>query len=108
MLPRQPLHHLAAAEIFFALGGEVQPDGMVRFWVHDHGPGIPEEARSRLFAEFTRLDEVRAEGHGLGLSIVRRIIERLGGRVGVESPIVDGVARGSRFWFTLPPADPRS
>lgn len=44
--------------------------------------------------------QVRAEGHGLGLSIVRRIIERLDGHVGVESR-----SEGSRFYFTLPAAD---
>ncbi|MBL9102248.1 MAG: AAA family ATPase [Myxococcales bacterium] len=81
------------------LGADARADGMLRFWVRDNGPGIPREAQDRLFAEFTRLDEVRAEGHGLGLSIVRRIIERLGGRVGVES--VPG--EGSLFYFTLLP-----
>ena len=82
------------------LGSDELPGGQLRFWVRDHGPGIPAEAQSRLFAEFTRLDAVRTEGHGLGLSIVRRIIERLGGRVGVESE----PGAGSRFWFSLPAA----
>ncbi|HEY0135470.1 MAG TPA: AAA family ATPase [Nannocystis sp.] len=82
------------------LGADVLDDGRVRFWVQDNGAGISEADRSRLFAEFTRLDEVRAEGHGLGLSIVRRIIERLDGQVGVESR-----SEGSRFFFTLPAAD---
>jgi predicted ATPase/signal transduction histidine kinase/tRNA A-37 threonylcarbamoyl transferase component Bud32 len=81
-----------------SLGAGPEPDGQVRFWVRDHGPGVPVESQGRLFAEFTRLDEVRAEGHGLGLSIVRRIIERLGGRVGVEST----PGEGSLFFFTLP------
>jgi two-component system sensor histidine kinase/response regulator len=84
------------------LGAEVQADGMIRFWVRDNGPGIPEDAQTKLFVEFSRLDAVRAEGHGLGLSIVRRIIERLGGRVGVESQS----GEGSLFYFTLPPARP--
>jgi two-component system sensor histidine kinase/response regulator len=85
-----------------SLGWDAQPDGLLRFWVRDHGPGIPADAQARLFAEFTRLDAVRTEGHGLGLSIVRRIIERLGGRVGVDSE----VGAGSLFWFSLPAADP--
>jgi len=82
------------------LGAEAQPDGVARFWVRDNGPGIPPEAQSRLFTPFTRLDQVRAKGHGLGLSIVRRIVEKLGGQVGVESQ----VGQGSVFSFTLPSA----
>jgi signal transduction histidine kinase len=82
------------------LGAKAQPDGMTRFWVRDNGPGIPPEAQARLFTPFTRLDQVRARGHGLGLSIVRRIVEKLGGQVGVESQ----VGQGSVFSFTLPGA----
>jgi PAS domain S-box-containing protein len=80
------------------LGATVQADGRVRFWARDNGPGIPPEQRHRLFAEFARLDHLRVEGHGLGLSIVRRIVTRLGGEVGVES----AVGQGSVFSFTLP------
>ncbi len=79
---------------------EASEQGMVRFWVRDNGPGIPQAAQERLFTLFTRLDEVRAEGHGLGLSIVRRIVDKLGGEVGVESE----PGAGSTFWFTLPTA----
>jgi signal transduction histidine kinase len=71
---------------------------MTYFWIKDNGPGLTSEAQSKVFTEFTRLDEVRADGHGLGLSIVRRIVERLGGKVGVESKL----GQGSRFYFTLP------
>ena len=39
---------------------------MVRFWVRDNGPGIPSDDQSRLFTPFVRLDQVRAEGYGLG------------------------------------------
>ncbi len=74
-----------------------QPD-QVRFWVRDNGPGLTPEEQGRLFTMFTRLDKVRAKGHGLGLSIVRRIVEKLGGGVGVESTL----GEGSTFWFTLP------
>jgi two-component system sensor histidine kinase/response regulator len=80
------------------LGVTEQADGMVRFWVRDNGPGLTPEEQARLFTPFTQLAQVRARGHGLGLSIVRRIVERLGGQVGVESEI----GRGSAFTFTLP------
>ena len=82
------------------LGGEVQPDGMARFWVRDNGFGLTQEQQTRLFTPFTQLNQVRARGHGLGLSIVRRIVEKLGGQVGVESSGVPG--EGSLFYFTLP------
>jgi two-component system sensor histidine kinase/response regulator len=84
------------------LGATLQPDGMARFWVRDNGNGLSPEALARLFIPFTRLDQVRAKGHGLGLSIVRRIVEKLGGQVGVESEGIPG--RGSVFYFTLPAA----
>jgi signal transduction histidine kinase len=74
----------------------------VRFWIRDNGVGLTAEERSRLFAPFTQLDKIRAEGHGLGLSIVRRIIEKLGGQVGVESEGIPG--QGSLFFFSLPEA----
>jgi signal transduction histidine kinase len=76
------------------------PTSSIRFWLHDNGPGLTPEEQARLFTPFTRLNHVRATGHGLGLSIVRRIAERLGGEVGVESV----VGRGSTFFFTLPAA----
>lgn len=80
------------------LGATVEEEGMVRFWVRDNGPGLSPEEQARLFAEFTRLGKVRAQGHGLGLSIVRRIMEKSGGQAGVESE----VGQGSLFYFTLP------
>ena len=82
------------------LGAAVEDDGAVSFWVCDNGPGISPEDQARLFTPFTQLDQVRATGHGLGLSIVRRIVEKLGGRVRVEST----VGQGSKFTFTLPGA----
>jgi two-component system sensor histidine kinase/response regulator len=82
------------------LGATEQTDGAVRFWASDNGPGLTPEERARLFPPFTRLDQDRVEGHGLGLSIVRRIVKRLGGQVGVESE----VGQGSVFSFTLPGA----
>ena len=79
---------------------EAEQKPYVRFWVRDNGSGLASEEQIRLFVEFTRLEKVRIEGHGLGLSIVRRIVEKLGGEVGVESQ----VGEGSLFYFTLPAA----
>jgi PAS domain S-box-containing protein len=67
------------------------------FWVQDNGMGLSPEQQQQLFTPFVRLDQVRTEGHGLGLSIVHRIVEKLGGHVGVRSAI----GQGSRFYFTL-------
>jgi signal transduction histidine kinase len=82
------------------LGATVQPDGRVRFWVRDNGEGIAPEEQEHLFVPFRRLQkgQERRKGHGLGLSITRRIVEKLGGEVGVESE----VGQGSLFYFTLP------
>ncbi len=87
------------------LGSVMQADGTIRFWVRDNGPGLSPEEQARLFTPFERLHRERTKGHGLGLSIVQRIAQRLGGQVGVESEGVPG--RGSTFYFTLPglPAD---
>ncbi len=79
-------------------GGHICEEGDVRYWITDNGDGIPSDKVDTLFTPFTRLSQARAQGHGLGLSIVQRIIEKLGGSVGVESQ--EGV--GSTFWFTLP------
>jgi two-component system sensor histidine kinase/response regulator len=82
------------------LGAALQPDGMVHCWVRDHGRGLTPEEQASLFIPFTRLDQVRLNGHGLGLSIVRQIVEKLGGQVGLESQ----VGQGSTFFFALPAA----
>jgi signal transduction histidine kinase len=73
----------------------------VRFWVRDNGPGLTAEEQERLFKPFTRLHQASTKGHGLGLSIVLRIVEKLGGEVGVESVL----GQGSVFSFTLPAAE---
>jgi PAS domain S-box-containing protein len=83
------------------LSAAVQDDGYVRFTVRDNGHGIVPEAQEQLFVPFSRLGQSGVTGHGLGLSIVQRIVERLGGQVGVESV----VGKGSTFYFTLPRAD---
>jgi signal transduction histidine kinase len=69
-----------------------------RYEVRDTGVGIKPEDSARLFEMFTRLHTVQAEGLGLGLSIVHRMVTQLRGQVGVESVY----GQGSTFWFTLP------
>ncbi len=73
-------------------------NGQIRYTVTDNGPGISTSNQSKLFIPFSRLHRSRARGHGLGLSIVDRITQRLGGSVGLESD--EGA--GTTFWFTLP------
>ncbi len=80
------------------LGHETLKDGMVRFLVQDNGPGISPQDQKKLFTQFPQMSQIRVDGHGLGLSIVRRIVSRLGGQVGVSSM----PGRGSIFTFTLP------
>ena len=83
------------------LGYDEEPE-QVRFWVRDNGPGLSAEQQDELFVPFSRLHTQRAEGHGLGLSIVRQISERLGGVAGVEST----PGQGCSFYFTLPRQTP--
>lgn len=82
------------------VGATAQSDGMIRFWVRDNGPGLTAAEQSQLFTELTHLKHIQVQGYGLGLSIVRRIITKLGGTVSVESDGVPG--KGSVFSFTLP------
>ncbi|MBX3166820.1 MAG: phosphate signaling complex protein PhoU [Candidatus Eremiobacteraeota bacterium] len=73
----------------------------VQVRVHDQGPGIPPEARGRVFERFYRVDKNRSRelgGTGLGLSIVKHIVESHGGRCWVEGAL----GEGSQFCFTLP------
>src|SRR5262249_4301095 len=61
-------------------------DGSVRIWIGDNGIGIKPEHRSRLFGMFERVHpEKQFEGTGIGLAIVRKAVERMGGTTGVES-----------------------
>ncbi|MEM7348416.1 MAG: HAMP domain-containing sensor histidine kinase, partial [Chloroflexota bacterium] len=85
------------------LGFNPPADGQITFWIKDNGPGLTPEEQSKLFTPFTRLRKMQAHGHGLGLSIVRRIVEKLGGQVGVESAGVPG--QGTTFTFSLPTPD---
>jgi two-component system sensor histidine kinase/response regulator len=87
------------------LGSEINPqNGHARFWVQDRGPGLDEATRAKLFVPFNRISSVRSVGHGLGLSIVARIVGKLNGHAGVEST----PGAGARFWFELPTQPPQA
>ena len=73
----------------------------VRLWIQDNGIGIAEENHERIFKTFVRLHSMeKFPGTGIGLTIVRKGVERMGGRVGVDST----PGQGSKFWIELPKA----
>jgi signal transduction histidine kinase len=72
------------------------PLPLVRLWFADNGVGIPKEAQERIFKMFQRLDK-SYDGTGVGLTVVRKAVEKMGGKVGLESE----PGRGSRFWLEL-------
>jgi PAS domain S-box-containing protein len=76
-------------------------DGGVRLWIEDNGIGIDADGKPRLFQMFQRIHSEAYPGTGIGLAIVRKAVERMGGEAGVESK----PGKGSRFWLQLPKAD---
>jgi two-component system phosphate regulon sensor histidine kinase PhoR len=92
------------AEGCVTIGGVPAADGKLELWVEDDGPGIPPEARERVFERFYRVDRARSRetgGTGLGLAIVKHIIQAHGGEVWVKSEL----GQGATFFFTLSRAE---
>jgi len=78
--------------------GSVEKDKWVECWVRDNGIGIDPAYHQQIFDVFQRLKDVAVEGTGVGLSIVKKIVEAVGGQVWVES----AKGRGATFYFTWP------
>jgi two-component system phosphate regulon sensor histidine kinase PhoR len=105
---RQVLFNLIDNAIKYGrLGGKVTITGRalndqwIEVCVHDDGPGIPSDARARVFERFFRAEKARSReqgGTGLGLSIVKHVVHAHGGEVRVESEM----GQGTSFYFTLP------
>lgn len=74
---------------------------LIRFYVVDNGNGMSIEQQQGLFVDFRNLEQVRVEGRGLGLVVVRGLVEKMGGQVSVSSK----PGAGSQFSFTLPQID---
>ncbi len=108
---RQAITNLVANAVKFVAPGrephirihaEERDGRSIRLWVEDNGIGVAAEHRDRIFRVFERLHGRETyPGSGIGLAIVRKSLERMGGSVGVESEL----GRGSRFWIELPRAE---
>jgi signal transduction histidine kinase len=101
----QVLKHLLSNALKFVAPGQTpairlrttDAGEFVRVWVEDGGLGISPEHQPQIFKIFTRLNGETYPGTGIGLAIVEKGIERMRGRIGVESTL----GNGSRFWFEL-------
>jgi len=86
---------------YLELGATPEENDQIRFWVRDNGLGFTAKQQNHIFVplvDIAQADDSLPEGYGLKLSIARLLIEKCGGKVGLESQ----VGRGSTFYFTLP------
>lgn len=114
---RQILLNIAGNAVKFTETGEIvivahlindygQP--YIRFSVRDSGVGIPEHKQSTIFEKFVQADASTTRkfgGTGLGLTISKSLVEKMGGTIGIISPVTESVGsghNGTEFWFTLP------
>lgn len=96
------LKHGGRVDLRVALAAQSLPDGALRLTVTDDGCGIPVEYRARVLRVFERLDAARASsGTGMGLAICKRIVESIGGTIGVAGP-ADGAETGTVICIDLP------
>lgn len=79
------------------IGYRLVSSGGIRFYVEDTGKGVPEEMRQKIFDRFVKVDRF-SQGTGQGLEISREAVNRLGGKIGIDSTL----GKGSTFWFELP------
>jgi two-component system sensor histidine kinase TorS len=110
----QVLFNLLSNAIKFTPSGTIKvsihlisaaPHGVLRFQVEDSGLGIPPARREQLFQPFTQYDAStsrRYGGTGLGLSICRKLVDAMGGKMGLSSRIEADYSQGSCCWFELP------
>jgi PAS domain S-box-containing protein len=83
-----------------SIGCDKNGNDYYKFYVEDTGIGIRKEYQEQIFTIFRRLKDVKAEGTGVGLSIVKKIVEQHKGSIWIEGPVKDG--KGTRFCFTIP------
>jgi signal transduction histidine kinase len=94
--------HNTSALVSRAWPADAGPAPRIRIWVEDNGIGVPPQAHEKIFGIFERVSGVdHIEGTGIGLAIVARAMQQMGGSCGVES----AVGQGSRFWLELAAAN---